>query len=114
MNFFKNNALLKRIGNGFLFYKKRFYVFGAFSTVYLSALYKFRNHENEIVRMAMAGSISNMITEVSFHFADTVNTRSKLNTKNLSAYRMLSQIYTEEGMYGLSKGITASFYGSLV
>jgi hypothetical protein len=57
--------------------------------------------------MALAGSLSNMLCEMTFHFADTVNTRSKLSVHNVSTFRMLNQIFMEEGVYGLSKGISA-------
>jgi hypothetical protein len=77
-------------------------------------LYANRNHKSDIFRMAMAGSLSNMLCEVGFHFADTVNIRSKLHTQKVSTYRMLTHIFMEEGMYGLSKGISACFYGSIV
>ena len=107
MSFITGHPYVKRMVNGFLFYKRRWYVFGVFSTFYCGVLYKFRNHQNEIARMALAGSLSNMICEVGFHFADTVNIRAKLHTHNVSTSHMLSQIFMEEGLYGLSKGITA-------
>ena len=55
-----------------------------------------------------------MICDVLFHFADTVNTRSKLSSQHVSTYFMINKIYMEEGIYGLSKGISAGFYGSIV
>lgn len=114
MNYIKSHHLYKRFTNFLKFYRRRLYVFGAFSTVYSATLYQHRNHQNEIYRMALAGSLSNMIWEVGFHFADTVNIRSKLHTQNVSTYHMLNQIFMEEGVYGLSKGISACFYGSIV
>lgn len=61
MNFFTGNQYFKRAVNVFKYNKKRWYVFGAFSTVYGATMYKYRSHNNEIVRMALAGSFSNMI-----------------------------------------------------
>jgi hypothetical protein len=114
MNFIRSHQLFKRFNKACVFYKKRLYVFGVFSTVYGTTMWKFRDHPNEIFRMALAGSLSNMACEVCFHFADTINTRSKVHKINVGTYRMLNQIFMEEGMYGLYKGVSACFYGSIV
>lgn len=58
---FLKNKLVQRAANAAKFYKKRLYVFGAFSIIYTSILYRYRKHNNEIFRMALAGSLSNMI-----------------------------------------------------
>lgn len=108
------NKLFQRITNAAKFYQKRLIVFGGFTSAYGLALYKFRNHENEYFRMALAGSLANMFCEISFHFADTVNIRSKLHKANVNTFHMLNHIYMEEGLYGLSKGISACYYGSIV
>ena len=39
--------------------------------------YKYRDSENELLRMAIAGSFTNTLVEVKFHLIDTVNIRSK-------------------------------------
>ena len=67
-----------------------------------------------MLRMAMAGSLSNTLCECAFHFFDTVNIRAKANTKPISTYHMFSTIVSKEGIYGLSKGISACYYGSVV
>ena len=64
--------------------------------------------------MGLAGSVSLMFCEISFHFVDTVNIRTKASDKNISMLRMLNRIFSKEGIYGLSKGITAAFYGSIL
>lgn len=114
MNYLRNHQLFKRFTNALVFYKRRLYVFGAFSTFYATTLYKNRDNSSEIFRMALAGSLSNMFWEITFHFADTVNIRSKLHKQNVNTFHMLNTIFMEEGLYGLSKGISAWFYGSIV
>lgn len=63
--------------------------------------------------MGLAGSLSNVICEMSFHFADTVNVRAKVHHKPVSSYKMALNIFGNEGLYGLSKGISACYYGSI-
>ena len=113
LSLIKSNQYYKRFVNFISYNRNRLYTFGAFSTAYTWFLYTNRNHKNEVFRLALAGSLANMFWDVLFHFADTVNTRSKLNTHHVSTYFMINKIYMEEGLYGLSKGISAGFYGSI-
>ena len=113
-NYFKKNQLGKRFIDSCRFYKKRLYVFGAFSTAYGGIMYINRNHKNEIFRLALAGSFSTMLWEVGFHFADTVNIKSKLHNEKMSTVKMWKLITKQDGIYGFSKGISATFYGSIV
>lgn len=53
---------------------------------------------NEVIRMGLAGSLSNVIIEGAFHFFDTVNVRAKVSTKNLSSLGMVKKIYAKEGI----------------
>ena len=55
-----------------------------------------------------------MIVETSFHFVDTVNVRAKVSEKNTTSLNMVKKIYASEGIYGFSKGFSATFYGSIV
>lgn len=93
--------------------KNRIAVGGAFLGLYGSASYYWRKHENEIVRMAIAGSVSNCVMECSFHFADTVNIRSKVHDTNISSFSMVAEVYNKDGLHGFAKGFSACFYGSV-
>lgn len=65
--------------------------------------------------MGAAGSLTVLIGESSFYFIDAVNTRSKVLSRNVPFYQMLSEIIKTEGFRkGLYKGYSASFYGSLM
>ena len=66
-----------------------------------------------MVRMGLAGSLSNMICEIMFHYADTVNVKAKTHHRPISSYGMALTIFKNEGLYGLSKGISACYYGSI-
>ena len=63
--------------------------------------------------MGLAGSLSNMLCEMFFHFADTVNVKAKTHHRPISSYGMALTIFMNEGIYGLSKGISACYYGSI-
>lgn len=94
--------------------KSRLVVGGVFLTAYSGASYYWRKHENEILRMAIAGSLANCVMECSCHFADTVNIRSKVHDTNISSFNMVQAIYNKDGMGGFAKGFSACFYGSIV
>ena len=55
------------------FHRKRLFVFGGFTGVYGYSCYKSKESTNEIFKMGMAGSLANLLVEISFHFVDTVN-----------------------------------------
>lgn len=114
----KNNLrkyqLRKRFSDSWKANKRRLYVWGAFSTLYAGTLYKYKDHKNEIFRIALAGSLSSMIWEVIFHFADTVNIQSKLYSEKWSSMNVYKNIIHQEGINGLCKGISATYYGSII
>jgi hypothetical protein len=110
----KNLSYSKRFTKFVHHYKRRLVIFGMFSTGFLALIPSVRRSESEVLRMAMAGSISNTFCEVALHFVDTVNIRTKVYEKNVSTYHMFSTIVSKEGIYGLSKGISACFYGSVI
>jgi hypothetical protein len=88
-------------------------VAAGFSSVYGVACYKGIDAKNEAIRMGIAGSLSNVIIESSFHFVDTVNVRAKVSEKNISSMKMVQKIYAKEGLFGFGKGFSACFYGSI-
>jgi hypothetical protein len=58
--------------------------------------------------------LANVIVECTFHFADTVNIRTKANEKNISSTNMMRRIYRKEGILGFGKGFSAAFYGAAI
>ena len=42
------------------------------------------NHKSQSVRLAVAGSLANMLCEVPFHIIDTINVRAKVTDQILS------------------------------
>jgi hypothetical protein len=88
-------------------------VFTGFSATYAYTLYRCREINSELVRMGLAGSLANMMCEMGFHFADTVNVRAKTHHLPVSSYHMAMTIFKREGIYGFSKGISACYYGSI-
>jgi len=87
-------------------HKRRIGILTLFSAIYASSLHKFKDHQNELARMAMAGSLATVITDVSFHFVDTVNSRLKVHAKYKNTFHLLKKIVMEEGIYGVTKGIS--------
>lgn len=55
-----------------------------------------------------------LIGESSFYFIDAVNMRSKILAENVPFYEMLKRIIKQDGIYGLYKGYSASFYSSIL
>jgi hypothetical protein len=71
------------------FHRNRVLVGAGFTSVYGFACYKGIDAKNEAIRMGIAGSLSNVIIESSFHFVDTVNVRAKVSEKNVSSMKMV-------------------------
>lgn len=113
-NNFKSQEYLLKLSKVLRSNKNKLCVFGAFTTAYAATMWKSRDHSSEIFRLGLAGSFSAMICEVAFHFADTVNIRAKVMPENISSMTLMKDIYKNEGISGLSKGISSTYYGSLV
>ncbi len=58
--------------------------------------------------------MANVIVECTFHFADTVNIRTKAHDTHVSSTSMIRKIYRKEGLIGFGKGISAAFYGAAI
>lgn len=67
-----------------------------------------------MLRFGIAGSLANVLIETAFHFADTVNIRTKASSTNISTSTMISKIYTQDGLKGFGKGFSATFYGGII
>lgn len=100
--------------NFIYFYRKRIAISSVTCTSYFGICHYTIQSQNEKFRLAIAGSLANLIVESSFHFADTVNVKTKVSEKNTSSINMVKKIFAKEGVYGFSKGFSATFYGSIV
>lgn len=78
------------------------------------SLYKTTGSDNEVLRVGAAGSITILLCESMFYCIDAVNTRSKVLAENVWFIDMVRRIYKSEGMYGLYKGYSASYYSSIL
>lgn len=85
-----------------------------FTSSYLLSLHKARSSESEVLRIGAAGSITMLLAESLFYCIDAVNTRSKVLPDNVRFIDMVRKILKAEGMYGLYKGYSASFYSSIL
>jgi hypothetical protein len=76
---------------------------------------RYRTHSNEVVRIAIAGCISHVAVETSFHMIDTVNIKSKATPQMASSnfLSLVSKIWAHEGIIGFGRGFSAAFYGSV-
>jgi hypothetical protein len=75
------------------FYRRRLLIGATFCTFYGITCKKSTNASNELFRMAIAGSLANLVCEGGFHFADTVNVRAKVSEINMSSLNMVKYIY---------------------
>ena len=59
-------------------HKKRILIAIGFVGSYSYVCKKTVNNKSESIRLAVAGSLANMICEVTFHIIDTINVREKV------------------------------------
>ena len=97
----------------FLHFHRRRVAVSCFSVSCYGALcYNALEWKNDLLRLGVAGSLSTVLIETSFHFIDTLNIRTKASEKTITAGKMMSRIWEKEGLKGFGKGFSACFYGS--
>ena len=106
---FANKSMLNLLH----FHRRRLTISAGVLTCYGAAAVHAKGWKNDILRIALAGSIANMIVECSFHFIDTLNIRTKASHKSISVGKMMSKIWEKEGIQGFGKGFSACLYGSM-
>jgi len=103
---------MSKVLNFLHFHRRRVAVNFFTASCYGALCYSGKEWNNDLLRLGIAGSISNMIVETSFHFIDTLNIRTKASEKSITAGKMMSKIWEKEGIKGFGKGFSACFYGS--
>ncbi len=94
----------------------RFYTFIAFlSSAYLYGLYKAKNSKNELIRIGAAGSLTMTMCDLTLYSMESINARSKvLRGENVGFMDMTRRILKNEGISGMYKGYSASFYSIMI
>jgi len=88
--------------------------FGFGAIVSISA-YFVRDKGNEFLRMGLAGSFAQIATEFFFHPLDVINTRTKAEiVGKIDSFKMTRRIYSKEGLFGFTHGLSATYYGALI
>lgn len=87
---------------------------GAFAVSYLLFLRFSLKTDNEMLRVGAAGSITMLVSESSFYCIDAVNARSKMLETNVGFKEMLRRIRVNEGVFGIFKGYSATYYSSIL
>jgi hypothetical protein len=88
---------------------------GLFSSAYGYGLYKAKKSKNELVRIGASGSLTMVINDFALYSIESVNARSKiLRGENVSFSDMTRQIIKNEGLLGMYKGYSASFYSIII
>lgn len=101
--------------SGYLWkHRRRVLFLSVFSAGYFCVVQGVRSGQRDLLRAGLAGASANMICEMSFHTFDTINTRTKVHHTPISSIIMSTKIWNKEGVYGFAKGISATFYGSLI
>ena len=85
-----------------------------FCSSLLYAAYRSKTTDFEPLRIGMTGSLTLLSAEMTFYFIDTINMRSKVLNTNKNFLSMFRDIVKYEGVRGFTKGIQASFYGSII
>jgi len=113
------NAFLNRVKtlpNFCYFHRRRIGVNILMVSMLSGVAYNFKDSDNEILRMAIAGCLAHTTVETSFHMVDTVNIRSKANptSGNTTMLSLVSKIWQKEGLIGFGRGFSAAFYGAVM
>jgi hypothetical protein len=88
---------------------------GAVTSAYALALYKCKTSDNELLRVGAAGSLTMTLCDVSLYSIESINARSKiLRGENVGFSEMTKRIFQSEGMNGMYKGYSASFYSIMI
>lgn len=87
-------------------------VCGSFSLAYAWLIRYSYKSDNHILRVAGAGSLTFLISELSFFPMDSLNLTQKLHSKNVSTMQMLKMVYNHYGPYGVYRGFTTSYYSA--
>mmetsp|Transcript_4045 Transcript_4045/g.3942 ORF Transcript_4045/g.3942 Transcript_4045/m.3942 type:complete len:139 (-) Transcript_4045:300-716(-) len=88
---------------------------GSFSTGYLSFLYYSKHHTNQdLLKIASAGSLTAFTVESLFYFMDAINLRTKVQVENARLVDMGKEIWSKDGIGGFYRGYSVSFYASFL
>lgn len=114
MSFSTNKIKIGTLVNKFLHNPRKVASFTLFCGGYTAYLYNARKAENEILRMGAAGSIVVLLNETTFYLLDTVNCRSKVDQESISMLKILNETIKKEGTLALYRGISVTFFGSII
>ena len=93
----------------------RFYCFiTGFIGSYIYFLYSSCHSKSELVRLGAAGSLTGLLAESPFYFIDAINAKSKVLERNMKFSQMFKHIVKTDGILGLFKGCSASFYSLII
>ncbi len=88
---------------------------GVVTSAYALALYKCKTSDNELLRVGAAGSLTMTLCDVSLYSIESINARSKiLRGENVRFTEMTKRIFQSEGLGGMYKGYSASFYSIMI
>jgi hypothetical protein len=84
-------------------------------SLYGYGLYAAKHSNNELVRIGAAGSVAITLMDFSLYSIESINARSKvLRGENVSFTEMTKRIIEKEGIQGMYKGYSASFYSIMI
>lgn len=91
---------------------RRFWGFiSAFTGLYAFGLYKARDCESHLLRIGATGSLTMLINDVSMYSVESINARQKMiRGGNVSMMDMTKKILKSEGVAGMYRGYSASYY----
>ena len=97
----------------FLQSKSKLASFVVFTSGYWYLLGRLRKSDDEVKRIAGAGSLMVNFVELSFYFGDTINSRSKVAQESRSVLNMRNNVLKQDGANALTRGISVTYYGSI-
>ncbi len=88
---------------------------GALTSAYAYALWKSKTAESELWRVGAAGSLTMTLCDVSLYSIESINARSKIvRGENVGFTEMTKRILKNEGISGMYKGYSASYYSIMM
>ena len=88
---------------------------GVVTSAYIYGLWKAKSSQNELLRVGAAGSLTMTICDASLYSIESINARSKiLRGENVGFTEMTKRILKNEGINGMYKGYSASFYSIMI
>ena len=94
----------------------RYWIFiSCYIGFYIYLLKRAKKSDNELMRMGASGSLTMFICDFSCYSIESINARTKIvRGENVPFMEMVKKVLRNEGLAGMYKGYSASFYSIII